>query len=142
MSHPIAYLTFNGNCADAMHFYAQVLDARLPRVLTYGESPLAGDTPTDKRNLVLHARLKLPGGGLLFGQDHLSAAGEPYPGIHGVSVVLLFDTVDEAQRRFTLLGVGGHITRPMAKAFWADASGVLTDRFGVPWIINSRMKLA
>lgn len=141
MSPPIAYLTFNGNCAEAMQFYAQVLDARLPRVLTYGESPMASDTPTDKRGLVLHARLKMPGGGMLWGQDHMSPTGAPYPGIHGVSVALSYDTVEEAQRRFALLGVGGQITAPMAKVFWAEAFGMLTDRFGVPWIINSRMKL-
>jgi PhnB protein len=57
-----------------------------------------------------------------------------------VALTLNFDTVDEARRIFERLSVGGTVTMPINEAFWAKAFGMLTDRFGCPWVVNGEMK--
>jgi PhnB protein len=136
-SDPIAYLSFDGNCTEAMRFYESVLGGQL-FVLTAGASPMADQTPPELRDKVMHASLTLPGGGTLFAGDHWP--GTPYEGIKGVALTLNCDTVDEAQRIFERLSAGGTVTMPINEAFWAKAFGMLTDRFGCPWVVNGEMK--
>lgn len=131
-----AYLGFNGRCAEAMRFYAQVLDARIETLLTVRDSPMAGDSPPEVLDQVMHAFLVGPGFSLMGGD----AMGMPYQGVHGVSMTLIYDTVEEAERRFAALAEGGTVTMPMAESFWATRFGMLTDQFGVPWIVNGGMK--
>jgi len=134
---PIAYLSFDGNCTAAMRFYEEVLGGEL-FVLTAGASPMATETPPELRDKVMHASLTLPSGGMLFAGDHWP--GQPYEGIKGVTLTLNYDTVDEAQRIFDALSAGGQVTMPMNESFWAKTFGMLTDRYGCPWIVNGEMK--
>ena len=66
--------------------------------------------------------------------------GVRHEGIRGVSITLNYDTPDEARRIFEALGEGGTVTMAMAPTFWAQAFGMLTDRFGTPWIVNGGMQ--
>jgi PhnB protein len=131
-----AYLSFDGRCAEAMRFYAQALDASIETLLTVRESPMAADSPPEVQDQVMHAYLVGPGFTLMAGD----AMGMPYQGLHGVAMTLNYDTVDEATRRFAALAEGGTVTMPLAESFWAQTFGMLTDRFGVPWIVNGGMK--
>jgi len=131
-----AYLSFDGRCAEAMRFYAQALDARIETLLTVRQSPMAADSPPEVQDQVMHAYLVGPGFSLMAGD----AMGMPWQGVHGVAMTLNYDTVDEATRRFAALAEGGTVTMPLAESFWAQTFGMLTDRFGVPWIVNGGMK--
>ena len=137
MPHPIAYLAFNGTCADAMRFYERALEAKLELLLTTGASPIAAHCPPDTHERILHARLALPGGGMLMAGDCPTTV--PYEGIKGVSLTLNYDTIPEAERAFKALSEGGSITMPMQPAFWAKSWGMLVDRFGTPWIVNGEL---
>jgi PhnB protein len=137
MPHPTAYLSFNGNCAEAMRFYEHALESRLEILMTNGASPMASMCPAESHDRILHARLALPGGGLLMAGDcptHL-----PYEGIKGVAFALNYDTIPEAERAFRALSEGGTITMPLQPAFWAKTWGMLVDKFGTPWIINGEL---
>jgi PhnB protein len=134
---PIAYLSFDGNCAEAMRFYEKVLGGQL-FVLTAGASPMADQTPPELRDKVMHAALTLPSGGQLYAGDHWP--GQAYEGIKGVTLTLNYDTVAEAQRIFDALSAGGKVTMPMSESFWAKTFGMLTDRYGCPWIVNGESK--
>jgi len=134
MTQAIAYLAFDGNCADAMRFYEQALKARLEVLMSGADSPMAEQMPAEFRHRIMHARLALPGGGLLYAGD--APAHVPYEGIKGVSIALDFDTVAEAERVFAEMSAGGQVTMPMQGAFWAKRWGMLVDKFGAPWIIN------
>lgn len=103
MPQPIPYLAFDGNCADAMRFYAKVLDGKLD-LLTFGQSPMAEHTPKEAANRIMHARLALSGDGFLYAGD--SPPGMPYQGIHGVSITLNYDAVTQAERVFNALADG------------------------------------
>jgi PhnB protein len=137
MPHPIAYLAFDGNCAEAMRFYERALGGKLEILMSGADSPMAAQIPKEHAHRILHARLALPGGGILFAGD--APAHVPYEGIKGVSLTLNYDTVAEAQRVFDALAAGGQVTMPMQPAFWAKAWGMLVDRFGAPWIVNGEL---
>lgn len=137
MPHPTAYLSFNGNCAEAMRFYEHALESRLEILMTTGASPMAPMCPAESHDRILHARLALPGGGLLMAGDcptHL-----PYEGIKGVAFALNYDAIPEAERAFRALSEGGTITMPLQPAFWAKTWGMLVDKFGTPWIVNGEL---
>ena len=134
MSQAIAYLSFNGNCADAMRFYEKALGGKLEVLMSGAESPIAEQMPKEFAHRILHARLVLPGGGMLFAGDCPMHA--PYEGIKGVAIAVDYDTTAEAERVFAALSEGGKVTMPMQSAFWAKRFGMADDRFGTPWIVN------
>lgn len=85
----------------------------------------------------LHARLALPGGGIIYAGDTL--ADFPYEGIKGVSITLDYPSVTEAERRFAALAEGGQVTMPMGPVFWAKSCGMVVDQFGAAWIVNGEL---
>jgi PhnB protein len=134
MPHPIAYLSFDGNCAEAFRFYEKALQGKLEVLMRTGESPMAAQCPTDSHDRIIHAALALPDGGYLYGGD--CPTQMPYEGVKGVSLALSYATVEEAARVFDALAAGGSITMAPAPSFWAKSFGMLVDRFGVAWIVN------
>jgi len=134
MTQAIPYLAFNGNCAEAMRFYETTLKGKLEVLMSGADSPMAGQIPKEFAHRILHARLVLPGGGMLYAGD--CPAHMPYEGIKGVSITLDYATEDEAEQVFNALASGGQITMPMQPAFWAKRWGMLIDRFGLAWIVN------
>jgi PhnB protein len=134
MTQAIAYLAFNGNCAEAMRFYEQALGGKLEVLMSGADSPMAEHIPKEFAHRILHARLALPGGGTLFAGD--APANFPYDGIKGVSIAVDYATTEEAEKVFAALAGGGQVTMPMQPAFWAKRWGMLVDKFGTPWIVN------
>jgi PhnB protein len=134
MPHPIAYLSFNGNCAEAMRFYERALGGRLEVMMTNAASPWAEQMPKESGDRILHACLALDDNGYLYAGD--CPPNMPYDGIKGVGLTLNYATVEEAQRAFHLLSEGGRITMPTQPTFWAKSWGMLVDRFGTAWIVN------
>ena len=134
MTQAIAYLVFDGTCAEAMRFYERALGGTIDVMMSGADSPIAAQMPKEFAHRILHARLVLPGGGMLYGGD--SPAHIPYEGIKGVSITVDFATVAEAEKAFAALAQGGQVTMPMQSAFWAKRWGMVTDRFGTPWNVN------
>jgi PhnB protein len=130
-----AYLLFDGTCADAMRFYERLLGGKLD-LMTVAQSPAAGKTPPGTADKILHARLTIDGGTLM-ASDWM--ADEPYHGMHGFALSLVYPTAADAKRVFDALAQGGRVTMPFGKTFWAEAFGGLVDRFGTPWMINGAL---
>jgi PhnB protein len=126
------YLSFNGNCATAFRFYEKVLGGTIPMTMKYGETPMKDQTPADFRDKVAHTRL-IKGDAVLMGSDAPPGRYEPSKGI---TVALAVDTADEAERIFHGLAEKGTVQMPIAETFWAVRFGMLTDQFGIPWMIN------
>jgi PhnB protein len=137
MTQATAYLAFNGNCAEAMRFYEKALGGKLEVLMSGAQSPMAAHMPKEYADRILHARLALPGGGLLFAGD--APVNMPYEGIKGVSIAVDYATTAEAEKVFATLAEGGQVTMPMQPAFWARSWGMLIDRFGTPWIVNGEL---
>lgn len=136
MPHPIDYLSFNGNCADAVRFYERVLGGKLEILMSGADSPMAAQIPKAAHR-ILHARIALPDGGILYAGD--APQNMPYEGIKGVSITLNYKTIAEATKVFNALADGGQVTMPLQPAFWAKQWGMLIDKFGTPWIVNGEL---
>lgn len=128
-----AYLSFDGNCTEAMQFYARVFDAKLEALMTYGEVPGGPPMPPDAAKRIMHAYLTHADFQLMAGD---TPPGIPYQGINGVMISVTCQTAAEAKRIFAALAAGGTITMPEAESFWADSFAMCTDRFGTPWGIS------
>jgi PhnB protein len=135
------YLAFDGTTREAFRYYEQALGARIETMMSFADMPKmpaaaegceGGAMPSGDG--IMHARLVLPGGAMLFAGD--APPGMPYQGIHGAMLALQYDTVDEAQTAFHALSQGGKVTMPLTPTFWAKTFGMVTDRFGVSWGIN------
>ena len=134
---PIPYLSFDGDCADAMRFYERVLGGKITFMMTNGQSPMAEHFPPEAANRVLNCQLDLPGGPLLMGGDAMT--NTPYEGVKGVSIALNFVTEAEGLQAFNALSEGGEVTMPWGPTFWAKSFGMVTDKFGIPWLVNGEM---
>jgi len=134
---PIPYLSFDGNCREAIEFYTELFDAKVLGLTTFGETPMAGSMQPEERNKVVNAQLELPGGPILMAGDAPSMY--PYKGVEGVTICLNFDSVEEGEDAFNALAEGGRITMPYSDTFWAKKFGMVVDRLGIPWIINGEL---
>ena len=127
------YLNFDGQCAEAFRFYAQVLGGTIEAMMTHGESPIAGQVPPGWHDRILHARLVVDDQVLLASDS----PPEQYQKPQGLYVSLSIDKPADAQRIFDALAENGTVTMPFEKTFWAAGGfGMLVDRFGTPWMIN------
>jgi len=146
MSPVNAYLTFNGNATEAMRTYERVLKGKLQALMTFAQAPDMGMAPPEgcaelapgSENRVMHACLVFEGGGMLMASDTM--VGQPYEGMKGFGVALSCATNEEAKRVFDTFADGGQVQMPMMPTFWAEQFGMVTDRFGVPWLINGVAK--
>ena len=129
------YLSFNGNCGEAFRFYEKVLRGRLAAVHTFGDSPMKDQMPPEMHDRVMHAHLDV-NGAALFGSD----APHGFQPAQGISVSINVESFEEGQRIFKEFAQGGTVTMPFEKTFWAPGFGMVTDRFGTPWMINVEHK--
>ena len=127
-----SYLFFDGTCAEAMRFYERVLGGRIEMMMRYADAPepQPGGAGADR---IMHASLDV-GGRKLMASD--MPAGQPPQTMAGFSLSLNYPGAEEARRIFDQLAEGGSVTMPMAPTFWAEAFGMLTDRFGTPWMVG------
>ena len=127
------YVNFRGNTREAMTFYQSVLGGEL-RMSTFEEFGASQD-PSD-RNLIMHAQLEGGDGDLwLMGADVPERM--PFqPGTNASSISLSGDDEATLTRYFDALSQGGTILQPLTKAQWGDSFGMVTDRFGLTWLVN------
>jgi PhnB protein len=126
------YLSFDGQCQAALEFYARCLGGTIVYSTTYGESPMASQVPPGWVSRIYHATLTAGG-------RSLGAADAPpgaYSSPQGFFVMLEIDEPAEAERIFGMLSEGGIVQMPIQATHWARRFGVLTDPFGIPWMIN------
>ena len=129
--HP--YLTFNGNCREAMTFYKECLDAELS-MQTIGEAANANQMPPETHNNIMHAQLAKNGTILLLGSDMVGPEGI----IKGNNFTLFLacNSEDEIHTLFDKLSAGGNATFPVTVEFWGGMFGTLTDKFGNNWMLS------
>ena len=128
-----AYLSFNGNAAEALAFYAKSLGGKILFSMSFGESPMGKDTPDSHKNKVMHATLQARGTKLMASD---LPPGMAFEGYKGFSLSVQAKDVKEGEQLFKALSEGGKITMPYAATFWSPGFGMLEDKFGVPWMVN------
>lgn len=133
-----AYLTFNGNCRQAMQFYKECLGGEL-HFQTVCESPLSATMAIKMKECIVHSSLKNEAFELM-ASDMVNDNGL----VKGNTVSLLLNccSEEEVKERYVKLSTGGEATHPPAISHWGSLFGGLTDKFGHHWILNytSRLK--
>ena len=127
-----SYLTFNGNCREAMLFYQECLGGQL-EFQTLGDSPLGAHLPEEVRNCILHSTLT-KGSLVLMGTDMVDEEGLSRG--NAVSLCLQCNSEKEIRTCYELLGRQKESGRPLEQTFWGALFGDLTDRFGNRWLLN------
>lgn len=127
-----SYLTFNGNCREAMHFYKDCLGGELS-LQTIGESPLADKMPPKMKAFILHATLT-KGNLVLMGSDMVGDKGL----IKGnaVSMAINCSSDEEIRNFYEKLSAGGNKDHELEESFWGATFGDLTDKYGNHWLLN------
>jgi PhnB protein len=128
----IPYLLFNGNCEEAFKFYERALGAKIECVLTHEGTPAEAHVAPEFRKKVLHGRINVDGQPIMASD----CPPERYNKPQGFSVNLTVQDAGQAERLYRALEDGGHVSMPMQETFWAVRFGMVTDRFGIPWMVN------
>ena len=108
-----AYLSFDGNCADAMRFYERVLGGNLKALLKNSDTPAAADVPPGNEDRIMHAYLEFDGGAIMAGDAMCS---EKYDGIKGVSMTLSYDDTAAAKRVRSVVWMRRERMKPSLKS--------------------------
>jgi PhnB protein len=127
----IPYLNFQGNAEEVMNTYARIFDGKLHDVSRFGDTN--PDMPDGCKNGIMHARLTFGDNMLMFSDG--MPGNVIYQG-NGISLSIGLDDEAQAHSVFNQLGEGGVVTMAMAKQFWGAIFGMVTDRFGIHWMIN------
>ncbi|PYP92744.1 MAG: VOC family protein [Candidatus Angelobacter sp. Gp1-AA117] len=126
-----AHIAFDGNCAEAMRFYADCLGAEL-HLMPFSETPC--NAPKEAGDRIAHARLT-KGPALLMGSDTIP--GMPFArGANNFTVNISCESLQEIEQFFSALSKDGKVTMALQDTFWGARFGMLTDRFGVNWMFN------
>lgn len=130
------YLTFNGNCKEAMIFYQACLGGEL-KFQTIGESPLSDKMPKEMKNCILHATLTTESF-VLMGSDMTPETGLT----NGNNISIFLNGISEESIRITFdkLSEGSIEKHPLENSFWGTLFGNLTDRFGNNWLLHFSKK--
>ena len=127
------YLSFNGNAQEAMEFYRDVLGGELT-TMTYAEGGMEHE-PSDAGR-IMHAQLETDTGFTLMGAD--SPSSNPSQPMSGVQVSLSGDAASDAELSgyYDKLAAAGSVVEPLEAAPWGDKFGMVTDPYGVLWMVN------
>ncbi len=130
-----AYINFNGNCREAVEFYAEVFETEKPQIMSYEDMPEDEDLPLTKenKNLVLHSSLTIEGSDIMF-SDVLP--GMPFVTGNNVSLMIISDDMDRIKSMFNKLIIDSTVGMELQETFWSKLYGYVTDKFGVGWQFN------
>jgi PhnB protein len=132
------YLYFSGNTEDAFNFYKTVFDAEIAMVMRFNEAPenvMPASQGEDEGNLIMHISLPIGKTSVLMGSDKPPSSGPTEIG-DNINISISAESIDEGTRIFERLSKGGQVTMPFGPAFWGSYFGMLTDRFGVMWMVS------
>lgn len=129
------YINFNGNCREAVLFYAKVFGTEEPKIMTFGDTPPNPEypLPDEAKNLVMHTRLVISGSNVMFSDVF---PGMPFTQGNNISLSIVTDSEDEITSYFHQLKEGGNVMMELQETFWSKMYGSLTDKFGIIWQFN------
>lgn len=131
------YLFFEGRCDEAIEFYRKGLGAEVEMLVRYKDSPEPpppGMLPPGFEDKIMHATLRI-GGAVLMVSDG-GCEGDVVLKFDGFRLSLALPTEAAAQSAFAALSDGGQVVLPLTKTFWSPCFGMVTDRFGVGWMVT------
>jgi PhnB protein len=124
------YIAYKGNCREAIAFYKNALDADVLFTQTVGDSPMTDMGPAEN---IMHCTIKV-------GESTIMMCDDPRPdaaaGSSNISLAIGLNDPERAKRVFGNLAKDGSVIMPLEKTYWAEAFGMVTDKFGIKWMVN------
>lgn len=132
-----SYLVFNGQCRQAFDFYKTVFKAEYEHIATFGEMHQEGGEPLHEadKDKIMHVVLPIKDNFIMMGSDTHENSGRVMMG-DNISLSINCETKEEATYFYNELSKNGKQTMPIADTFWGAYFGMLTDAFGINWMIN------
>ena len=133
------YLNFDGNCEEAFNFYKSVFGGEFPYVGRYKDMPPGEGGKTfspEEAERIMHISLPIGHGTHIMGSDTGGEWASGYQQGNNFSISINADSKEEADHIFNGLAAGGNITMPLSNTFWGDYFGMLTDKFGINWMMS------
>jgi PhnB protein len=127
------YVNFSGNCREAMIFYNDCLQGELTLQTVEG-SPIEAQCPGAMKDQILHSSLIKNGTLLLMGSDMVGPDG--YLKGNSIALSLSCSSEEEINNFFKKLSAGGQIVHPLQAEFWGAIFGVVSDKFGIKWMLS------
>lgn len=126
------YLNFNGNCREAVDFYADVFEIEKNEVMTFKDAPQNPNMPIPKEaeDLIMHTYLNISGCKMMFSD---SFPGMPFISGNNISITILDKDMEKLRSYFNKIKVGGTVDMDLQETFWSKLYGSATDKFGIPW---------
>ena len=128
------YLFFDGRCEEAIEFYRKALGAEVQMLMRYKDSPepaQPGMIPPGSENKIMHASLRIRDTRVMMSDGHCHGT----PRFEGFGLSLPAADEGDAERLFASLSEGGQVRMPLAKTFFSPRFGMVSDRFGVLWMV-------
>ena len=125
------YLFFDGRAEEAIEFYKRAVGAELQMIVRFKESPEPEKNPPGSAEKIMHARIRMGNSVVMLSDGH--CAGKPK--FEGFSLSITVPAEADADRFFNALSEGGNVMMPLTKTFFSPRFGMLTDKFGVTWMI-------
>lgn len=129
------YLFFEGRAQEALDFYTKALGTKPTMVMRYREAPDApppGKLPPGSEDKVMHASFRVGDTEVMMSDGFCSGTLK----FAGFSLSITAPDEATARRYFDAMAAGGQVTMPLGQTFWSPLFGMLTDRFGVGWMIG------
>ncbi|NLR66478.1 VOC family protein [Chitinophaga varians] len=130
------YLNFSGNCEEAFNFYKSVFGGEFLVVMRFSDSPPEYAPAEHEKNKVMHVALPIGKGSILMGSDVPEHMGGTVTNGTNFAIAITADSEADADKLYSSLSAGGNASMPMAKQFWGSYFGMLTDKFGVSWMVS------
>ena len=130
------YLFFDGRTEEALEFYKTKLGATVDMLMHFKDNPEPGQNPPNSADKVMHAAFRVGDTQIMASDGH--CAGKP--SFQGFSLSISVAHAAEAEQRFAALAEGGQVQMPLGETFFADRFGMVTDRFGVGWMVIAEKK--
>lgn len=131
------YLNFPGNTEEAFNFYKKVFGGDfIGGVIRFKDAPGSEDLNEKDKSKVMHIALPMGKGNMLMATDALESMGFKIKFGNNFYISISTDSKEEADKIFNGLSEGGKVEVPMKDEFWGDYFGMITDKFGVQWMIN------
>ena len=127
-----AYLNFNGQCEEAFKFYERCFGGKIVSMVTYEAFGQGAHVPAGWGDRIMHGHMTV-GKQVLFGSD---APTDQFEKPQGFSMSIQVEQPAEAERVFAALAEKGTVTMPLQQTGWSARFGMLTDQFGIPWMVN------
>jgi PhnB protein len=130
------YLNFNGNTEEAFEFYKSVFGGEFITLMRFRDTPEKDKIPAREQDKIMHVALPLGQGSVLMGTDLLESQGPDLIMGNNFSLAVTTESEEATNTLFGALAAGGRVTMPLQKTFWGSYFGMLTDKFGIQWMLD------